>query len=526
MKKIYSFLLLALILASTACTDDLNQSPVIEQSSSSVYTTAEGYKMTLAKIYGSYSLAGQEKGGSNADISSFNGQDLLRSYFNLQEAPTDETAMRWLSGDKLTDLSYMSWDANDSWVADTYYRLYYSIALCNEFLRYCSDDQISKFSTSEQAQIRNYRLEARFMRALNYYLVLDLFRQGPFVDESSPASAYVPEAYTGQQLFDYIETEIQAIVNELPDTNEYGRASQAAVWALAAKLYLNAAVYTDTNHYTECITYCKKILDTHRYSLESDYAKLFNADNDKRTNEILFAFVVDANTTMTWGATTYIVCGSCGSDSSQDPSAYGLSSGWGSWRVRGEFSALFGDVSSSQDKRCLLWTDGQSQYINKSLDEGTQGYYSEKWTNLTDGGEASSDSASDGVNTDFPMFRLADIHLMAAEAVLRGGTGMTRGEALTLVNQVRERAYGDTSGHITDAQLDLKFMIEERGRELYQEATRRTDLIRFGQFTTSDYIWQWKGGLVDGRAVDNKYNVYPIPAAELTVNPNLSNPNY
>ncbi len=482
--------------------------------------------MVLAKIYGSYSLSGQEKGGENADISSFNGQDLLRSYFNLQEAPTDETAMRWLSGDKLTDLSYMSWDASDSWVSDTYYRLYYSIALCNEFLRYCEDDQIAQFSTTEQEEIRNYRVEARFMRALNYYLVLDLFRQGPFVDENSPASAYIPEAYTAAQLFEYIETEIQAIENETPETNEYGRASQVAVWALAAKLYLNAAVYTNTNYYTECITYCKKILDTQRYSLESDYAKLFNADNYKRNNEILFAFVTDASSTMTWGSTTYIVCGSCGSDSSQDPADYGLSSGWGSWRVRGEFSALFGDVSSSKDSRCMLWTDGQAQYIDKALDEGTQGYYSEKWTNLTDAGEASSDSASDGVDTDFPMFRLADIYLMAAEAVLRGGTGMTRSEALTLVNQVRERAYGDTSGNITDAQFDLNFMIDERGRELYQEATRRTDLIRFGLFTTSDYLWQWKGGLVDGRAVDNKYNVYPIPAAELTANPNLSNPNY
>ncbi len=526
MKKIYSFLILAIVLMCTACTDDLNQYPVIEQNSSSVYTSAEGYKMVLAKIYGSYSLAGQEKGGGNADISSFNGQDLLRSYFNLQEAPTDETAMRWLSGDKLTNLSYMTWDASDSWVSDTYYRLYYSIALCNEFLRYCGDDKIAQFSESEQADIRNYRLEARFMRALDYYFVLDLYRQGPFVDENSPASAYIPEAYTSTQLFDYIETEIKAIENDLPDTNEYGRASKAAVWALAAKLYLNAAVYTGTEHYSDCITYCKKIIDTKRYSLESDYAKLFNADNNKRTNEILFSFVTDSKTTMTWGATTYLVCGSCGSDSSQDPSKYGISSGWGSWRVRGEFSALFDDVATSTDSRCMLWTDGQTQYLDKSLDEGSQGYYSEKWTNLTDDGAASSDSASDGVDTDFPVFRLADVYLMAAEAVLRGGTGMTRAEALTLVNLVRYRAYGNDSGNISDAQFNLNFIINERGRELYQEACRRTDLVRFGLFTTNKYLWQWKGGVVDGRAVDDKYNVYPIPAAELTANPNLSNPNY
>ena len=124
------------------------------------------------------------------------------------------------------------------------------------------------------------------------------------------------------------------------------------------------------------------------------------------------------------------------------------------------------------------------------------------------------------------MFRLADVYLMAAEAVLRGGTGYTRADALGFLNELRERAYGDQSGNITDAQMNLDYIIDERGRELYLECVRRTDLIRFGLFTGDRYLWQWKGGVLNGRGVDNRYNVYPIPANETAVNSNLSNPNY
>ncbi len=521
MKKIYLFLTMAVALMFAACTDDLNQSPIIGTTSADVYSTPNGYKQVLAKIYASYAIVGQEK-ASNVDLSSNNGQDLLRNYFNLQEAATDETAMRWLSGDNLTNLSYIRWDSNDSWVADTYYRLYYSIALCNEFLRYCGDGSISGFAAADQEDIKTYAAEARYMRALSYYLVLDLFRKGPFVDENCPSSGYIPEAYDATQLFNYIESEIQAVEELLPASNEYGRANKAAAWALAAKMYLNAKVYTGTEHYTDCITYCKKIISSGQYSLEADYSKLFNADNYKRTNEIILAFVTDATTTTSWGAGTYLVCGSCGSDSSQDPSKYGISNGWGSWRVRGELTALWDDVNNSDDTRCMFWTDGQSQYIDKSLDEGTQGYYSEKWTNLTDNGDASSDSAAYGCDTDYIMFRLADVYLMAAESVLRGGSGMSRAEGLQLINDLRQRAYGNNAGNITDTQYTLPFILDERGRELYLEGTRRTDLVRYDYFTTSSYLWQWKGGVVDGRSVDSKYNYYPIPASELSANPNLA----
>jgi hypothetical protein len=148
---------------------------------------------------------------------------------------------------------------------------------------------------------------------------------------------------------------------------------------------------------------------------------------------------------------------------------------------------------------------------------------------LTDIGEAASNTSNDGVDTDYPMFRLADVYLMLAEAVLRGGNGASADEALAYVNQLRQRAYGDayeTSGKISISDLTLDFVLDERGRELYWECSRRTDLIRYGKFTSDTYVWEWKGGIKDGTGVDNKYNVYPIPSSDLTANPNLSNENY
>lgn len=103
---------------------------------------------------------------------------------------------------------------------------------------------------------------------------------------------------------------------------------------------------------------------------------------------------------------------------------------------------------------------------------------------------------------------------------------MSRAEALSLVNSVRTRAYGDESGNISDAQFNLDFILDERGREMLYENVRRTDLVRHGKFTTSAYIWQWKGSIAAGRAVDSRYNHFPIPASEISANPNLSNPEY
>ena len=524
MKKIfYTVLLFAGTLFTTSCLDDLNQYPHTETTSADVYTSAANYKAVLGKLYVSFVIAGQEKGGGDKDLDSNFGYDYMRCYFNMQECGTDEVVYTWLGGEKMSGLTYLSWDANDAWVSDTYYRIYYTIALCNEFLRNATDGQIEKFSESEQAEIRHYRAEARFLRALAYYHALDLYRNIPLVTENYPVGSYLPPRYTATQMFEYLETELKDVDADLLDRTEceYGRACKQAAYTLLARLYLNAEVYTGTAHWTDCITYCNEILKA-GYTLEGDYAKLFNADNHNRTNEIIYAFPVDATHTVSWGATTYIICGGVNNTSdTQVPADYGVSSGWGNFRLRGELPDLFSDG----DGRGMFYTEGQTKTIDV-VENQSNGYLPEKWTNLTDAGEAASNSNDGGVNTDFPVFRLADVYLMLAEAVVRGGEGSSRSTALGYVNDLRRRAFGNDSGNITDGQLTADFILDERARELYLECVRRTDLIRYGKFTTSSYLWQWKGGVMNGQAVDNKYNIYPIPSTELTANPNLYNENY
>jgi len=172
----------------------------------------------------------------------------------------------------------------------------------------------------------------------------------------------------------------------------------------------------------------------------------------------------------------------------------------------------------STDGRALFYTDGQELKIT-DITKFKEGYAVVKFKNISSTGVAGQDLTHS--DTDFPMFRSAEAYLTYAEAVLRGGTGGSTAQALTYVNAIRTRAYGDTGGNIKDTELTLNFMLDELSREFYWEGHRRTDLIRFGKFTGSAYIWPWKGGVADGRATDAKFNVYPIPSSDVVANPNL-----
>ncbi|MFN8205925.1 MAG: RagB/SusD family nutrient uptake outer membrane protein [Bacteroidales bacterium] len=529
MKKILYTISTAALLIFSGCTDDLNQYPKIQETSISVYARPENYIGALAKCYSSFVTAGQEKGGGDADLSSNNGYDYMRCYFNMQEAGTEEIGSTWIEGDNIADLTYLTWDANDPWVADMYYRCYYSISLCNEFLKHCTDKAISGFSEEEQSAIRAYRAEARFLRALAYSHALDLFHNIPFADENTIGSSKLPERWEAGDIFGFIKTELKECSQGMPDaaTCEYGHAPRAAAWMLLARLYLNAETYEAGDHYNDCMTYCQNVIDE-GYELEDNYASLFNADNDKRVglgHEIIFPLIVNSNNVVSWGATTYLVCGEVDTDNGLPSDSVGVASAWSMFRIRGEIPALF-DIGG--DDRAMFYTTGQTQYMDNGVTDRTGGYFVTKWSNRTDNNETASNTSVDGVDTDFPLFRLADAYLMYAEAAARTNTNL--GTALGYMNELRSKRNAEAvvEGDLT-ATVDgipFKFFLDERARELYWECVRRTDLIRFSCFTGDTYLWQWKGGVKDGVFVDSKYNVYPIPASEISANPNLSNEDY
>lgn len=172
----------------------------------------------------------------------------------------------------------------------------------------------------------------------------------------------------------------------------------------------------------------------------------------------------------------------------------------------------------STDGRALFFTDGQELEVS-DITKFKEGYAVVKFKNISSTGTPGKDLTHS--DTDFPMFRYADAYLMYAEAVVRGGTGGSTANALSYVNAIRTRAYGDTGGNITAGELTLNFLLDELSREFYWEAHRRTDLIRFGKFTGSASIWPWKGGIAAGRATDTKFNIFPIPSSDVVANPNL-----
>jgi hypothetical protein len=409
----------------------------------------------------------------------------------------------------------MNWSATNGFVRAMYNRIFYQITLCNEFIRESNESALSErgFSEAEKQEIGFYRAEARFLRAFSYWHALDMFGNVPFITEDDNVGAFFPEQINRADLFDYIEQELLDLVDNLkePKQNEYGRIDKAAAWMLLAKLYLNAEVYTGTERYSDALDYSEQVINS-AYSLDPNYEELFLADNHT-ANGIIFPVTFDGENAKTYGGMNFVIHAAVGG-SMNATDTFGIDGGWGGSRATPE---LYNKFSVAGDKRSMFHTDGQSIEITDPY-EFTNGYAVTKFKNVTSTGQPGPIPAF--ADTDWPVFRLADAYLMYAEAAVR--TGTNQGTAVGYVNDIRQRAFGDNTGDITQADLTLDFILNERARELYWEGHRRTDLIRFGRFVGSNYLWAWKGNVEDGRGVDAKFKLFPIPASDINANPNLT----
>ena len=519
--KIYNIKSLAVVLVTlmfTSCVKDLNVTPKDPNivTSLTVYNSPGAYKEGLAKLYATFAVSGQQGPAGQADIAGIDEgfSNYLRQYWNAQELSTDEAVMAWNDA-SIKDFHWQTWASNDVFIAAVYSRIMYTVSLCNEYIRATAG--------SKDADIVKYNAEARFLRALAYYHAIDLFGNPPFVTEADAPGAFFPKQTTRAALFTYIETELKAIEGVLGAPKfEYARADQAAAWTLLAKLYLNAKVYVAQDKNSECATYCAKVIAA-GYTLTPKYANNFTADNNL-SSEMIFPITSDGQNTQTYGGMTYLVHAEIGG--SMPPAQFGVGGGWGGIRTTSAFVSKFADPSGATDKRAMFWTAGQKLEIS-DIGQFTDGYAITKYSNLTSTGAAAPHAHPDFVDTDYPLFRLADVYLMYAEAVLRGGSTGNASTALGYVNALRTRAYGNTNGNITSAQMTLDFILDERSRELYWEGYRRTDLIRYGKFTGGTYLWPWKGKVAAGAATESFRDLYPIPSNDLGANPTLKqNPGY
>ena len=507
-----------LVMAALAC-GDLTVQPRSTVTDAALFTDPASYRAFLAKLYAGLAVTGQEGPAGNADIQGIDEgfSQYVRGYWQLQQLPTDEVIIGW--GDTgLPELNTQLWSASNPFIGAMFSRIFYQVALANQFLRETTDAKLSSRGTSAQVrtQVAGYRAEARFLRALSYYHAVDLFGDVPLVDENFDVGR-LPRQAPRAEVFDFVESELKAIRSTLPATSRgdyYGRASQGAVDMILAKLYLNAEVYTGTARWSEARAAAEAVIAQMQYTLDPDFLDIFSADN-QTSPEIIFSVPFDGLRTRTWGGMTYLIHAAVGDN--MDPAEYGIDGGWYGLRLRPEAVDRYEGGAGGPDRRTSYFeTAGRTKTIG-DIRSSNNGYGASKYRNVTSTGATGSNLTFP--DTDFPMFRLADAYLMYAEAVVRGGGG-SRATALGYVNALRTRAYGSTSGNITDAQMTLQFILDERSRELLMEGHRRQDLVRFGLFSDAG-IWSWKGGVPAGRLTDAWRDLYPIPSSELSANPTV-----
>ncbi|WP_339917223.1 RagB/SusD family nutrient uptake outer membrane protein [Yeosuana marina] len=512
MKKIVYIFLVMTVLSFTGCTNELDTNPKVELTLDELLAKdPQAVAGIVSRLYASFALSGPNGPGSS-DVSDDPGESpFLRGIINLEDFTADAMKNRW-GDDGLDQLTTTSdWDENNKFFKYLYNRIYYTIPQCNNLL-----SVLGNVDVEGKDQVIG---EVRFIRSLAYYYLIDVFGKGVLATEDNfGTTESLPEA-SRTELFNYVESELLASIDLLPQTNGYGQANKAVAQMLLAKLYLNAEVYTGTPRYDDAATYIKKVIDDGGYQLDPNFVAIFSGDNDS-SPEIIFPLIADAVNSQSYGNTTYIVNGSLSADT-MTLSDYGAAEGWGGHRSTKAWYGLFGDLDTSTDDRAkLFWTEGHN-YEMTDYKEWTDGYPSIKFRNSNFNSPSSPTSFS---GTDFPLFRLADAYLIYAECAVRGAAGTDMGTATQYVNDVRTRSHAST---ISQSALTLDFMIDERGRELNFEGQRRTDLIRFGKFTGGSYLWPWKGNSLDGTSIPDTYRLFPIPLTALEANSNLQqNPGY
>ena len=529
-KKYAALMACACGLTLTSCVGDLDVTPINPQQ-----TQVADDDALFNKLYATFCLTGQQGNAGQPDIpKNVMDDEGFTQYYRMQwylnEFTSDEAAWAWSGSDGgVQELMYNSYTASNAFALGMYYRLYYDITLCNSYINDVGKDPM--------------RLaEARFVRAYNYYSVLDLFGAGPFCTSVSSENA---QYYNRQQLFSYVESELKDIEGQLaePGQNTYGRVDKVAAWLLLSRLYLNAEVYTGTQHYAEAQAYAEKVINNGYYHLMktpgtnpatgetyTPYQMLFLADNN--TNgaqyEAIFPVLQDGITTKTDGGTQFLIQAAYDNKNDMNidvPS--GTNTSWGKClQIKGKLIDLFfsdgaaapstGNVKemtgAAGDDRALFYSKGYAKNLT-AVDDQSMGYTSVKFRNVRSDG--ASASAIDYVDTDLPLMRIAEAYLTYAEASIRQFGPNSKAD--DMLNELRDRAH---AAHLSNASLDD--VCTEWAKEFWFEGRRRTDLIRFNKFAgQSDYKWDFMGGEANGTAFPSYRKVFAIPQTDLSNNPNL-----
>lgn len=567
-----------MLVGFTACSDELNISSVDPQSS----TSADPIEL-LAKQYATLAVTGQSGPAGKGDISDDEGESgFYRTMFNLETLCTDECIWAWQNDDDIPAITNIAWSKDSKRARWAYMRLAFDVTLFNSFLT----DNASRTDGEWPhylAEVRFLRALHFYYFLDLFHKAPFKLEYDPSI---LPVEKGGKELYDwiDQELTE-IEG-LLAPIGEYNNTANFGRADQGAAYALHARLALNAEIYTDgaTKDYQKAIDYCNKVISSGKYAISTatnangytGYEQVFMGDNDvnqQAMKEIIFPIRQDGKKTEEYAGSTYLVSSmrvsgmpysgtsnywSCNfarqalvqkffSDLTKVPmapkdeadkdtkvnpieeykKANGIVDDKGKVRdfqteaeVIAADEALGGStakiIAAAGDDRAMFYAGvggGIRTLTTKQITGFLNGLSIVKWQNRRSDNSTPSDASFS--DTDIPLFRLAEMYLTRAEAQYR--LGGNDAQAIADVNVLRNRAHATP---ITSLNLDM--LIDEWCREFYMEGRRRTDLVRFNLFTGSKYIWDFKGGVSTGTSVDKRFNVYPIPATDISNNPNMT----
>ncbi len=415
-----------------------------------------------------------------------------------------------------------TWDPEHNFIRASWNALGRGLYLSNNILQFDV--------TTEQ------EVQARFLRAFYVYKICDLFGQVPMREPGEDVATTDPTVMGSSEAITYAITELEAIMPNLPDNVPAYQASKNAARGLLAKMYLNRDVYEDDDridpqfkaaNMDKVIQYCDAIIGSGNYMLDSDYYDNFRPNNDQVSEENIWTNeniggVNAGNVRSRWFMTLHYnqeIGGWNGFctiadfyDKFDDPNDVRLTSepadftpmtGIKAGFLEGQQFNSTGDALEDRKGNPLAFTR-EVNYFETGDNLEVTGVRAIKYIPDMVSGDAS--------DNDYVMIRYADVLLMKAEAIARGGAPTMGASAASLVNDIRT-----ARGTSADADGSLTSIYDERGFELWWEGHRRQDMIRFGTFTND--TWTNKTSTESFRVL------FPIPAVELSANPMIQQNN-
>ena len=504
MKKIYTVIIAAAGLCAAACTD-LSPEVYTDVRKEDYFKTPAQFSTLIANAYSQ--LAGEY------------GYVYREGFWSLQEYTSDEVVVPtrgtdWYDAGVPIAMHTHTWSSDTRDINNGWSFAYGGVTKCNtviDNIHTIAGEDESTWSDAAKAGLA----EAKILRAFYHLLAMDTYGNVHIDDGKREI-----KQYSRKEVFDWIEGELLENIEKVDNTVRYGSMTRPVAYMILAKMYLNAEVYTGTARWADAEKYCDLIIDGNYYNLNDDYFDAFKISNTSN-KEIIFPIVFDgvyANGNMFHLMTMHYAM--------RDAFEFTTDC----WNGPCTLESFYNKYSDN-DKRKAQWFVGP--VYDTVTDWNTIIYRRDSWTgkvvewdhadshfkviidpkvttiqdptaaNSCEGARFVKFEFANGIahhaDSDFPIYRYADVLLMKAEARMRQNGGKADAVALECVNKVHTRA--GLPAYTAD-QLTLQELLDERGRELAWEGHRRDDQIRFGTYGSS---WEFKN------ASDENHRLFPIP---------------